>query len=368
MDLPSLPALPIPNVPQRNTIMSIPLSPSIMHDSTPQIQPIFTNKQLPPINNTPFPINNNQIPQLGMFDFFSADNNDDMNYYVPMVTNTQSSQFISSEQVLEVDPDTIIRAPFNDAIKIKELMNIVTKMKKIDMYFSRDTIRFISVTKDEDFIQVMIETFIDCNKLIGYEYFSNVDTTFVQFSTNILKTHLASISVKKSLIISNNSENDNYLFDIGEGGNLHEIPPIKGAGIINYDTPEYNRHVNNPNAKCTCVRFKEICSVSSKGSHDYVSFIAFEDRIEILRGAITGEKVQGSGMMEIGADREDQEPICIYKVKTSHIKGLTKIHNLAPNGIVSFYIEEDKPIKIVASLGLVGVIKVYIVGEKINIS
>lgn len=231
-----------------------------------------------------------------------------------------------------------------------------------DVVMSADYIRISQCELSQAMLNI-----IEINVADLLEYYFYAVTPEITFRINIADINgiAKSIGKKEGLRIYKLENSNELRFQISNQSNFSTHLSINDFGTIKvqevlggivYTEPTYIRTERDANVKVQTARFTKICKSISQVKSTNIRVIIYEE----------GIKFESKSDGDITAIT-DQIGICnnelmVFVINSSLFKNLNKISNLVNNNnsIVKFYIEENKPLKLIVPISMYGRLKVYL--------
>jgi len=293
----------------------------------------------------------------------------------PVITEekSESVEYESEEEYSDevntyeykLDPEASFFATFIDGSSFRYLIEYL-RLNSVEgtFLFKKDCIVYAEENDDETVLNyVNIKTY----ELTDYEYNSFND----QIPTNLY------IQVRSQ----EKSSGDNPVY---------YCMPMESDELTILNLPHYNRGKKNPNCTIYQSDFSKLCKALVVNKCSYVEFLGYDKGIVIKgyssKGTIAMVKEYGKrnqqnknksstakSILNVNTQSRikskktapklairDINEINRYKVYIDQIKALAKLNGFSPNGTIKFYIEEEKPMKLVCNIGTFGKLSIFI--------
>ena len=299
------------------------------------------------------------------------------------------------------DDSTVFSATFIDAITLKSIVGYLQSTNKEGNFtFGYDSIKYTQVIeKDSDgniSSQILNEMFIDPSWLVDYEYISEYPEYTVRIKLDKLKALLADIKGKCGVTIYKVEEDTTIFLQISgsESGidNQSNIGHMQPTPFSSCDESSIDVYDFPPESRPTCTisseSFSRACTSFTRIDSTQIDVCGYANGFTIVAKVSAGEpgkvfrfgkvtdkelseSVHGSdhfdnnefGIVIVDSDDEEigmSNPKPMVSIGKKTLKSLAKVRNLASDQTIKFFMAPGLPIKIVASVGNYGVIRIYV--------
>lgn len=223
--------------------------------------------------------------------------------------------------------------------------------------FSEEKICYIQSNCDNTITNIFM---CDVSELTGYEISSNKNKITFRINMDELKIRTKSIQKKDKMVLcKNKNDPELYLYHYLSGTTqpmTYTIPTLTQEDI-DFTLPDFTRPRNKPNSTITSGEFKLICSAMSgnKNKCKFVKIEGYERGIQFIGMSDTNNII---GIKKMG--KLDDDLISYVDIQLSTIKYLARLVGLSVNGTIKFFIEKNKPLRIITNVGTYGEITVIV--------
>jgi len=323
----------------------------------------------------------------------------------PVITEekSESVEYESEEEYSDevntyeykLDPEASFFATFIDGSSFRYLIEYL-RLNSVEgtFLFKKDCIVYAEENDDETVLNyVNIKTY----ELTDYEYNSFNDQIISKISLSELRNKTRTVGKKEQMDIYRRSEEPTNLYiqvrsqEKSSGDNpVYYCMPMESDELTILNLPHYNRGKKNPNCTIYQSDFSKLCKALVVNKCSYVEFLGYDKGIVIKgyssKGTIAMVKEYGKrnqqnknksstakSILNVNTQSRiksektapklairDINEINRYKVYIDQIKALAKLNGFSPNGTIKFYIEEEKPMKLVCNIGTFGKLSIFI--------
>lgn len=293
--------------------------------------------------------------------------------------------------------DLLFLVEFTDGYSVRNFANFLRHTKiESNFIFTKDSIKYHEADSDD---VLFVSAKIDVCKLGRYCFYADDDDIIlVGILLADLQARTKNIGKKDGCRMYLKRNDPNLYLQIlsvgkSQRSNLNFIR-TKTVGLQEYTLPTYQRADNQPNCNTSLNEFAKTCKNLGSVKCDYISVVGYPRGMAIcayVEGKIVGvaeefgecEKPSGqlSDCRDIFDGLDIDSPVtkattapatkCRPKllirqagdtvlIPSDRIKALGHLNNISLNGIVTFFVEKDKPWKIIVPFGYMGTVEIYI--------
>lgn len=279
----------------------------------------------------------------------------------------------------ETEDPLLFLAEFSDGYSFRNLIDYLKGTNvQGNFCFSKSMIYYTQTNTSNTLMNCLC---INTSDLTCYEYNSKLDTEVIGINLATLKLITKSITPKDGLILYRRQSDPHLFVQIANGSGLairetvNTILPIV-IESTQYDPDDDNTETDVPNCTVASSLFSKSLSSLTAMKCNSVTVRGFPKGV-ILEGMISGG-VLGKSEKFGKCDSVDYQPISKptslprliirtpdeirIKITAITAKSLAKLGSLQAQskGVVKFYIEKEKPIKMMTRIGVYGVLWVYL--------
>lgn len=278
----------------------------------------------------------------------------------------------------EIDDPLLFLAEFSDGYSFRNLIDYLKGTNTQGNFcFGKDVIYYAQTNASNTLMNCLC---INTSDLTCYEYNSSLDAEVIGVNLATLKLITKSITPKDGLKLYKRQKDPHLFVQILNGSGLatresvNMILPI-AIESTQYDPDDENSDTDQPNCTIASFPFSKSLAALTAMKCSSVTIRGFPKGI-ILEGMMPGgvlgkaEKFGKCDSIDVSIPKNSNLPRLVIRspdeirIKISAItaKSLAKLGALQAQskGVVKFYVEKDKPIKVMTRIGVYGVLWVYL--------
>lgn len=265
-------------------------------------------------------------------------------------------------------PEPLFVAIFSEAYSLRNMFSLVKQsISQINIVWSPDMISFVEVNDNKT---IMYEVTIKKSELKDYRY------NLCDNDGNIIPSIATGVDISDMVKATRSlKRNDGAIIFLMPGNQILQMQlirakakdgsrtttnfiPIKEVENNGYEAIKYDRSYDEPNTKVVASDFSTTCTTIVSMRCSNVEIIGYPRGIT-FKGIRTDRSV--ASIERFGFSNEGDDIINKIGIPISTVKALGKINNLSVNGaMLKFYIEHDKPLKIISPIGTYGILSVLL--------
>jgi hypothetical protein len=307
-------------------------------------------------------------------------------------SNNKDDEENSKASSRDVDPNSSFYSTFIDGSSLRYLIEYLRLISLEGVFIFHKNL--ITYQKGDDDGNIFNDIKIKTYELTDYEFSSSNPEISANINLAEFRNKTRTVGKKEQLdIYKRPNEPTNFYIQVrsqGKGANdaaTLYCMPMRSENITIYELPTYTRNKHNPNITIYQTDFTKLCKALVANKCNYADFIGYDKGI-LIKGYTSDGKialVQEYGKLrttttktsttksiitvsdtikpQVAAPKlniRDAEEIERFKIPNTTIKALSKLTGFSPNGTIKFYIEKDKPMKLVTSIGNYGKLRILI--------
>ena len=306
----------------------------------------------------------------------------------------------SSELLVAEDSSSSFLAEFHNGYIFRMLIEYLKETNTEGNFVI--TKHGITYTQSDGSERLLNDVVIHAHELVKFEFYSQTGKIIIGVNLDNMKKRSKSIKKKSSVVIYKEPGQNFLCMQInGQGGtsssgNIIVLNQTYVSPTI-IDLPEYNRAEDEPNCVIAAAIFLERCAFIKDAGVSKASISGYNEGMVMLGRADDGSisQISDFGILPEKTESDDHslkkivdsvssmslisskvtplfvihedipvasEALHTVTVDVSTINALAKLNNITPGGVIRWYIERNKPIKLVCHIGTCGQLSIILKG------